>query len=726
MNSRYLLLLLVQIVVALENSRMKPGFSRTLLHNIAGKFPLKARGDYNFSSRTTFVDIVVIFRPRSRNTAFFYPLQEWLTPEVELLTAFQDFETRSGLSDSSDCYGNISAIITEKKCINSIIKVYSLKRSHIKTLMEAARSCVLLHGVYELWAVGGDVDEALGRLAQHIHEAQPLHSAEKNKRKYSPQKYTTDTESGSAISARLNIAVGKFDNPWMDKSVIDEYVGKVKLCISDSSKSEDWISGLTTEDTSKPLQVRLFITAPEYTVDIFRTELSRARASSPFDCFEPSAILCLELVRGIAAPLRSGQGGREPLPLSNALRRPSSGVLRHFSLRHLSFRTPTAMEPELGLLMSSLAGLAPKHSIPPSGSTRTYDANAQFSSKSVISSSSGVAGQVESREAVTEQFLSADDDSGRQRRPVHVLDPFCGSCSLLLAAAVHTSLITSDVFIAGNHSTTTEITINNGIYNATYEKNAPTPIQLIGIDANRDALDITRIWENFQIMNVESAMPVLYHGLADSLLLSSAADISQALIKLQLLPEQCCEDNAKPAVTAAKLKTAEFDLKGMDEIIQFDAIITDPPYGILEQAREHTHNNAISTARKKATGQLQFDRETLRTLLRIADQRLRPGGKLVCFVPIRLNHNRASDTMGATTAQQDKAGQHQDFPMPKQQKRQRWSGLYAEDSGSVDDHFKSSVLVPLLPSSLKLQSCQRQRFSRSFSRYLCVFSKSSS
>jgi hypothetical protein len=55
--------------------------------------------------------------------------------------------------------------------------------------------------------------------------------------------------------------------------------------------------------------------------------------------------------RGLAAPLNSGEGDRDALPLTGSLRRPLSGVLKTFALKSLPFRTPTAMEPELAFLM---------------------------------------------------------------------------------------------------------------------------------------------------------------------------------------------------------------------------------------------------------------------------------------------------------------------------------------------------------------------------------------
>ena len=74
------------------------------------------------------------------------------------------------------------------------------------------------------------------------------------------------------------------------------------------------------------------------------------------------------------------QGGRDPLPLPTAQRRPMNGILNKFALKRLPNSYPTTMEPEIGLLMCSLVGIRPNSSC---------------------------------------------------------LDPFCGSCSLLAYATIH-------------------------------------------------------------------------------------------------------------------------------------------------------------------------------------------------------------------------------------------------------------------------------------------------
>ena len=61
-------------------------------------------------------------------------------------------------------------------------------------------------------------------------------------------------------------------------------------------------------------------------------------------------VVTRRILTGLASPAQP-----RSLPVPSALRRPSAGVLGKFSLSRLPFVTPTAMEPELGLIMASFA-----------------------------------------------------------------------------------------------------------------------------------------------------------------------------------------------------------------------------------------------------------------------------------------------------------------------------------------------------------------------------------
>jgi len=77
-------------------------------------------------------------------------------------------------------------------------------------------------------------------------------------------------------------------------------------------------------------------------------------STSVFNCSSPSKnVRRTWFGRTIAQGLAAGG---ESL-LGYKPRRPRAGLLKHFRLSLLRFKSRTAMEPELGLLMSSLAGV---------------------------------------------------------------------------------------------------------------------------------------------------------------------------------------------------------------------------------------------------------------------------------------------------------------------------------------------------------------------------------
>jgi hypothetical protein len=100
----------------------------------------------------------------------------------------------------------------------------------------------------------------------------------------------------------------------------------------------------------------------------------------------PKFILTTQLARGLAAELDDGRRLRDTLPSANSLRRPDSGVLKSFALARLPHRARTSMEPEIALLMSSFAKLR--------------------------------------------------KNEGTSQKMINILDPYCGSCTLLLAAMI--------------------------------------------------------------------------------------------------------------------------------------------------------------------------------------------------------------------------------------------------------------------------------------------------
>ena len=149
--------------------------------------------------------------------------------------------------------------------------------------------------------------------------------------------------------------------------------------------------------------------------------------------------LTKEVMRGEAAPTNGHQGGRDPLPLSEAHRRPLSGLLKTFAIKNLPFPkiSNTIMEPELGFLMTSFLRI-----------NTSKDAN------------------------------------------FTLLDPFCGSCSLL-AYASHRNVRTT-IGIDSSPLNISHIQSNFRALNCTspvniYQANA---IELSDIDASKSVYEI--------------------------------------------------------------------------------------------------------------------------------------------------------------------------------------------------------------------------------------------
>ena len=72
---------------------------------------------------------------------------------------------------------------------------------------------------------------------------------------------------------------------------------------------------------------------------------------------ESVVLLVTPVSRGLGAAVDKGESLREMLASPTAKRRPNNGILSRFSLSNLHYKTETAMEPELGLLMCSFAKL---------------------------------------------------------------------------------------------------------------------------------------------------------------------------------------------------------------------------------------------------------------------------------------------------------------------------------------------------------------------------------
>jgi len=310
-----------------------------------------------------------------------------------------------------------------------------------------------------------------------------------------------------------------------------------------------------------------------------------------------------------------------------------------------------------------------------------------------------------------------------------VLDPYCGSCSLLAMASIHGA----------------------GSWDNRYS--------LVGVDANLDALSGGGIRSNFEymhtIMNSNSnysiatndrshmKVPLLIHGLAKDLLLHSNTNSSKFSHHHQ--PSVTTKSNGYMDATMVTYTTASFNEYVHSQHLIFDAIITDPPYGIKESFRstctttsvttptvtipsaqydddddddnvrmstisndyyDGDKNNTVIDDRGEGTGTCNPD-EAISTLLLLADRYLKKGGRLVTFLSHRTIdphiHNRRITRSAYRT--------HDELATI--------SDITRADGGIIPD----IIAEHNIPQSLRLITIRRQLFSPTLSRYLCVLER---
>ena len=438
---------------------------------------------------------LAIMRPRSKHTSLFLPIDSWILPEVELREAYA---SQNGLSTMS--FEPFEALVGLSP-LSSNVKLVVIDDSTetINALTKASAQTVLLHGLYEIWAIGNCIEDKtlLDQAISYLGD--DWDSRKRNIDDNQSAPYSSFSFSGNCS---VKIAVGVFDQPQLEKELIQKIISRfdpickhwasLHCCLNSSSIvenqdirifcnsralqpfppeiSDDDSESKTNgrDDHQKSLSgfvvisrrvasgiaapkcagmvssdfVRHYETArlklninailPHKSVHLsnlfhFRPE----RGSSCQLCF------CYSAQRSIAFTLISNspcmstfhlQGGHDPLPISTAYRRPTSGILSRFALHKLPYRTPTAMEPELGLLMANLARVGGNKK------TRNYSNNSVDAIQT-----NAIADPIHIGENENDRQIPSRGDAEWTMRPVRgacsVLDPFCGCGALLLAAA---------------------------------------------------------------------------------------------------------------------------------------------------------------------------------------------------------------------------------------------------------------------------------------------------
>ena len=667
------------------------------------------------TSRDPVLKLVLVSRPRSKHTSRIYPLHVWDLPLLELNHIILTDTASGGIGGGLDertpivpCddvvvgYGTTDGLIR-----NQMIHYIDWPLSQLNTLIHAVQRSTLIHGLYTLCAYGRRPSEVFEMMkinelnyvpvVETVTTAAPGLSP--NKVMISRIQSGNDGDGGASTSiSTVNVAVGVLDNPWLQRSYVDPIVSEAKSVMRDCGIHRYLERRYIVSIDAESDYTRVVCIPPASNQNLSSSFLKSRRDNDDDDdddandhtttgsivqmrLFSASmgstTILAQQLAIGLCSPLNSGQGHVDPFASATALRRPTSGILSRLSLKHIPFKSKTAMEPELALIMSSLADIR-------NGST--------------------------------------------------VLDPYCGSCSLLAMASIHGA----------------------GSWDNRYS--------LVGVDANLDALSGGGIRSNFEymhtIMNSNSnysiatndrshmKVPLLLHGLAKDLLLqsnSNSSKYSHHHHHHHHQPSVATKSNGYMDATMVTYTTASFNEYVHSQHLIFDAIITDPPYGIKESFRSTCTTTSVTTTtvtmssaqydddddddnirmstnsndyydsdkyntviddRGEGAGSCNPD-EAISTLLLLADRYLKKGGRLVTFLSHRTIdphiHNRRMTRSAYRT--------HDELATI--------SDITRADGGIIPD----IIAQHNIPQSLRLIAIRRQLFSPTLSRYLCVLER---
>jgi len=654
------------------------------------------------ASRYPVLKLVLVSRPRSKHTSRIYPLNVWDLPLLELnhiiLTDTASGGIGGGVDERTPIVPCDDVVVgegtTDGLIRNQMIQYIDWPLSQLNTLIHAVQRSTLIHGLYTLCAFGRRPSEVFEMMkTNELNYVPVVETVTTTALGLSPNKVMISRIQGGGDGAStsistVNVAVGVLDNPWLQRSYVDPIVSEAKSAMRDCGihqylerryivsidAESDYTSVVCIPPASNQNRSSSFLKSRRDDDD--DNDHTTAGSIVQMRLFSASmgstTILAQQLAIGLCSPLNSGQGHVDPFASATALRRPSSGILSRLSLKHMPFKSKTTMEPELALIMSSLAGIK-------NGST--------------------------------------------------VLDPYCGSCSLLAMASIHGA----------------------GSWDNRYS--------LVGVDANLDALSGGGIRSNFEYMhnivngnsnysiatNDRSHMkvPLLIHGLAKDLLLHSNTNSSRFSHHHQ--PSVTTKSNGYMDATMVTYTTASFNEYVHSQHLIFDAIITDPPYGIKESFRStctttsvttptvtipsaqydddddddnvrmstnsndyyvSDKNNTVIDDRGEGTGTCNPD-EAISTLLLLADRYLKKGGRLVTFLSHRTIdshiHNRRITRSAYRT--------HDELAAI--------SDITRADGGIIPD----IIAEHNIPHSLRLITIRRQLFSPTLSRYLCVLER---
>ena len=266
-------------------------------------------------------DYLIIFRGKSKHTSLVAPFNKWLLPEEELRNCYgSKFAEHFHLDMEPVTIGRGDTfrrlIAREDNPHQS-----SSRRTpaiEIQALMFASQKCVLLHGLYELWSEGNNVDEAVSRGEASIQYQTLLRYANS----VNDTTNNIDDGNGKVINrVSLNIAASVVEQPWLSsKELQKDILSKFqhmwhRLALDQGSQSNVLNSTGRTMDFVSNVSIDAKGGERGRFEDKNHFSTSGDKKSSPsvlemriyVDDATGYCALCRQLTKGLAAPTNSGK-----------------------------------------------------------------------------------------------------------------------------------------------------------------------------------------------------------------------------------------------------------------------------------------------------------------------------------------------------------------------------------------------------------------------------------
>lgn len=267
-------------------------------------------------------DYLIIFRGKSKHTSLVAPFNKWLLPEEELRNCYGSKFAEHFYLDIEPVTigrGDTFRRLIARKADPLQCSSRSTPAIELQALMFASQKCVLLHGLYELWSEGNNVDEAVFKGEASIQYQTLLRYTDNANETAS----NVDSGNGKVTNrVSLNIAASVVEQPWLSsKELHKDILSKFqhmwhRLTLDQGSQSCEVNSKVCTYDFAS--NVEIDAKGGERGSDVNKKEFSTSsgdkRSSSSVlemriyvDDARGYCALCRQLTKGLAAPTNSGE-----------------------------------------------------------------------------------------------------------------------------------------------------------------------------------------------------------------------------------------------------------------------------------------------------------------------------------------------------------------------------------------------------------------------------------